>query len=131
MPPWWVMGDLERGLAAIEDATGVRPRTLRAPFGAAAVATLAFARRCDMRVVGWTRWGRDWEPGATGESVARRVVHRLSAGDIVLLHDSDTYAVPGSWRAPLAALPAIASALAERGLRADVLSPPGSVSQHA
>jgi peptidoglycan/xylan/chitin deacetylase (PgdA/CDA1 family) len=131
MPPWWVMRDLDRGLAAIEDVTGVRPQSLRAPFGAAAVATLAFGRRRDMRVVGWTRWGRDWERGATGESVARRVVRGLGAGDILLLHDSDTYAVPGSWRATLAALPAIASALAERGLRADVLSPPGSVGQHA
>ena len=55
----------------------------------------------------------------------------LGAGDIILLHDSDGYAAPGSWRATLAALPAIASAIAERGLRADVLSPSGSVGEHA
>jgi len=40
------------------------------------------------------------------------------AGDILLLHDSDRYAVPGSWRNTLGALPVILERLSSSGLRA-------------
>jgi peptidoglycan-N-acetylglucosamine deacetylase len=117
MPPWWVMNDLTRARACLEDVAGVRVERLRAPFGAASLATLAYARRAGLELVSWSRWGRDWEPGVKAEAISARISRGLQDGDIVLLHDSDAYAARGSWRATVAALPPIAERLAELGLR--------------
>ena len=118
MAPGWVTRDLERATATIEDIAD-RPVThLRAPFGAASVATLRFARRQGLTLASWSRWGRDWERRATAESVAVRVTRNLSAGDVLLLHDSDAYSAFRSWQTTAAALPAIAERIAAAGLRA-------------
>ena len=68
-------------------------------------------------MVGWSRWGRDWERRATPEAIARRIAGAAAGGDILLLHDSDAYSARGSWERTAAALPAIAAALAAAGLR--------------
>jgi peptidoglycan/xylan/chitin deacetylase (PgdA/CDA1 family) len=117
MPPLVLERSLARARAEIEALAGVEVGTLRAPFGAASLSTLRFARRSGMPVVGWSRWGRDWEPRATPESIARHVAEGVAGGDILLLHDSDAYSAAGSWRRTTDALPAIAAALAVAGLR--------------
>jgi peptidoglycan/xylan/chitin deacetylase (PgdA/CDA1 family) len=65
----------------------------------------------------WTRWGRDWEARATPSSITD-TIGRPEAGDILLLHDSDRYATPGSWRNTLRALPAILERISEMNLLA-------------
>ena len=117
VPPLVLERELGRARAEIETLAGVKLRTLRAPFGAASLATLWFARHSGMPVVGWSRWGRDWERRATPEAIARRVAGAAAGGDILLLHDSDAYSARGSWERTAAALPAIAAALAAAGLR--------------
>ena len=57
------------------------------------------------------RWGRDWRARATPEQIARDVTRDLGAHDVLLLHDADDYADPGSWRAMVAALPAVLDAV--------------------
>ena len=116
VPPLLLERMLERARSEIEAGAGVELGTLRAPFGAASLSTLRFARRSGMPVVGWSRWGRDWEAGATPEAIARHVAAGVAGGDILLLHDSDAYSAPGSWRRTTEALPAIAERLAEAGL---------------
>jgi peptidoglycan-N-acetylglucosamine deacetylase len=112
MAPAAVMRDLARGQALVEDINGRAVRALRAPFGAASLATLMYANRNGLQVTGWSRWGWDWSRRATPESIARSVSRGVCSGDILLLHDSDTYAVSGSWRRTVAALPAVAAAVA-------------------
>src|SRR6185437_13482409 len=113
---------LERMLAGaraeIEDLAGAEVRTVRAPFGAASLATLRYAAGSALPVVSWSRWGRDWEPGATHEAIARRVAAGVRSGDILLLHDSDAYSARGSWERTVAALPEIASRIRDAGLEA-------------
>jgi peptidoglycan-N-acetylglucosamine deacetylase len=118
LPPAAVRRDLERGLAAVEDAAGAPVTAVRAPYGTASLATVAFARRHGLVLAGWSRWGWDWTPWATPASIAAGVTGAAVAGDILLLHDSDAYAAPGSWRRTLAALPLVAERLAGRGLAA-------------
>jgi peptidoglycan-N-acetylglucosamine deacetylase len=118
VPPVVLERSLRRGRDEIERLAGVELRTLRSPFGAASLSTLRFAARHGMRVVGWSRWGRDWERRAEPAAIARRVAAGAVAGDILLLHDSDAYSAAGSWRRTAAALPAVAGLLGERGLRA-------------
>ncbi|MEA2309505.1 MAG: hypothetical protein QOI65_1791, partial [Thermoleophilaceae bacterium] len=49
----------------------------------------------------------DWAARATPDSIAREVTEDLSPGDVLLLHDADTYSAPGSHRRTVAALPRI------------------------
>jgi peptidoglycan-N-acetylglucosamine deacetylase len=110
--------DLARAHAAIVDATGVVPRLYRPPYGVFSAASLAYARRYNWRPVLWMRWGRDWERRATPSTIARRLTGRMRSGDILLLHDADHYASPGSWSNTLAAMPLVLWAIAREGLRA-------------
>jgi peptidoglycan-N-acetylglucosamine deacetylase len=118
VPPLVLERELARARAEIEELAGVELWTVRAPFGAVSLSTLRFASRGGMRVVGWSRWGRDWERRATAAAIARRVARRAEGGDILLLHDSDAYSAAGSWRRTADALAEIAELLGERGLRA-------------
>ena len=109
--------DLDRALAAIEDATGRSPRLYRPPYGIFNTAALLEARRRGWEPLLWSRWGRDWARQATPESVARLVTRDLAAGDVLLLHDADHYSAGGCWRATVGALPKVLAELRERGLR--------------
>jgi peptidoglycan/xylan/chitin deacetylase (PgdA/CDA1 family) len=108
--------DLRRAYDRVVATTGVRPRFWRPPHGIPTGAGLLAARRLGLRPVLWTADGRDWRAGATGDSVAGEITPRLSAGAVVLLHDSDVTSAPGSWRATLASVPLLLSACEQRGL---------------
>src|SRR5205085_10534991 len=102
---------------------GVELGTVRSPFGATSLSTLRFAAAAGMRVVSWSRWGRDWEPQATPETIARSVAAGAGGGDILLLHDSDAYSAAGSWRRTADALPGVAERLAGAGPGAVTVGP--------
>ncbi len=108
--------DLDRAIAVIQEAGGGTPTCYRPPYGVFSSGALALARRRGLFPLLWSRWGRDWERGATPAEIARRLTRDLSAGDVLLLHDADHYSSPGSWRATAAALPAVIEAVANRGL---------------
>jgi peptidoglycan-N-acetylglucosamine deacetylase len=99
--------DLARTCDLIRVVTGQRPRWYRPPYGVLSTAVLYACRRLDLTPVLWTAWGRDWEAGATPESIRGTVIGRLRGGGTILLHDSDCTSAPDSWRRTLAALPAL------------------------
>jgi len=111
--------DLDRASAAIADATGVVPSLYRPPYGVFSRGTLAHVRGRGLDPLLWSAWGRDWERRATAASISRRVTRRLAPGDVVLLHDSDAYSSPDSWRRTAAALPSILDAVAALGASVD------------
>jgi peptidoglycan/xylan/chitin deacetylase (PgdA/CDA1 family) len=115
-PPRVSAADLRLACAVIEHAAAVKPRLYRPPYGAANPAVLLAAHRAGLRPVLWARWGRDWERRATAASVAAAAARDLRGGEILLLHDSDSYAAPDSWRTTVAALPEIVAAVAQAGL---------------
>ena len=104
--------DLDRALAAIEDATGITPTLYRPPYGVFSSGALAHVRARGWRPLLWSRWGRDWERRATPASIAGRAAASLRPGDVVLLHDSDAYSSADSWRRTTAALPSLLDAVA-------------------
>ena len=116
MTPGAVARDLERGQGEVEDELGSPVSVLRAPYGAASVGTLAYARRHRLALVGWTRWGWDWRAAATAASITSAACRSLAGSEIILLHDSDAYAARGSWQATADALPLICARLEECGL---------------
>jgi peptidoglycan/xylan/chitin deacetylase (PgdA/CDA1 family) len=117
--PRAVLADLAAGAGALEAAGAERPRFFRPPYGQMSAATVAAARRAGMEVVLWSRWGKEF--AATGPSVnevTRRVTSGLRPGAIVVLHDSDSYAPPGTASLTHAVLPALAGELRRRNLAA-------------
>jgi peptidoglycan/xylan/chitin deacetylase (PgdA/CDA1 family) len=116
-----LLEDAERGRAAIEEAAGEAIADYRPPDGVFTASGLRAVRRRGWRPVLWSQWGRDWDAGATAESIARRCTATARDGDVLLLHDADYYSAPDSWARTVAALPAILEALAARGLSSRLL----------
>jgi peptidoglycan-N-acetylglucosamine deacetylase len=115
-----VRDDLQRGLDAVESATGTRPSIFRPPYGRPSEATADACRELDLEIVYWSGWGLDWEP-IPPERIADLVIRDLSGGVVVVLHDSPRYAYRRSATPTAEALPAILEAAAERGLAATML----------
>jgi peptidoglycan/xylan/chitin deacetylase (PgdA/CDA1 family) len=115
LAPWQVAADLRRGRATIEDATGRPTGLFRPPQGHFSLASWREAGRQGWARVLWSRCGRDWESRATPRSIADHI-GIPAPGDIIVLHDSDRYSAPGSWRNTLGALPLIFERLAAAGL---------------
>ncbi len=116
LPPHVVKNDLERAAATIEDAGGVGIKRYRPPYGIFNAASLLVARTQRWQPLLWMRWGRDWEKDATAESIHQRLTNRLTAGDVLLLHDADYYSAANSWKNTVAALPRVLETVSERGL---------------
>ena len=106
--------DLDRAVAAIEDAAGRTPALYRPPYGVFSLGALRYVRPRWQPLL-WSRWGRDWRTRATVEDVTAKATRDLAPGDVVLLHDADHYSSPGSWRITAAALPFILDAVDEIG----------------
>jgi peptidoglycan/xylan/chitin deacetylase (PgdA/CDA1 family) len=108
--------DLERGIAAVSDSTGVQPTVYRPPYGVFSAAGLRIVRRRGLRSLLWSRWGHDWAQ-TTASAIAAEVSSGLCGGDVLLLHDADHYSAPGSWKRTAAALPEVLEAIEAAGLR--------------
>ena len=114
--PRALAADLDRGAAAIADATGIEPALHRPPYGIYSWPALREVRARGLAPLLWSRWGHDWRRFTTPERIAAEVTEDLVAGDVLLLHDADDYSAPGSWRNTVAALPRVLEAIAARGL---------------
>jgi peptidoglycan/xylan/chitin deacetylase (PgdA/CDA1 family) len=108
--------DLTRVAATVADTTGRTPALYRPPYGIFSAAGLALLRRRGWHGLLWSRWGRDWAARTTAAAIATRATRDLGAGDVILLHDADTYSAPGSWRRTAQALPAVLEAVQRAGL---------------
>ena len=108
--------DLQRGVAAIEDALGTSPGWHRPPYGIYSPWGLESARAAGMAPLLWSRWGKDWRRYTTARRIAHRATRSLGSGDVILLHDADFYSSRHSHRRTAEALPLIASELKRRGL---------------
>src|SRR4051794_2917018 len=98
LTPAQIAADVERGAAAVSDATGCELRLYRPAYGIFSAGGLAAVRRRGYELLLWSRWGRDWSSRATAASIAARVTSGLGAGEVLLLHDADFYSSEGSWR---------------------------------
>lgn len=116
LTPRQVTEDMRRARNKIEEVSGRSTLLFRPPYGIFNLASWREAGRQGWERVLWTRWGKDWEQRATPDSIANEI-GRPESGDILLLHDSDRYSAPGSWRNTLGALPLILDRLSDLGLR--------------
>ena len=103
-----------RAAAAVEAATGVRPRFFRPPLGHTSFTTVRGARLAGVTLIAWSSRGYDGIRGRSPEAVVMRVGRTLTEGAIVMLHDAAEHDdfEPASVRA----LPRLVALLDERGL---------------
>jgi peptidoglycan-N-acetylglucosamine deacetylase len=113
--PASVREDCARAAATIGEATGIAPRLYRPPYGVFSLAALRLVRRRGWMPLLWSKWGRDWEPRARPAEIARTATRGLGSGDVVLLHDTDSYSSADSWRRTVAALPSVLDAARATG----------------
>lgn len=117
LSPGAVVRDARRGADAIAAATGVRPALFRPAYGIVSAGSPAALRAAGFELLLWSRWGRDWRVRTGPERIAALLCGGgLTAGDVLLLHDSDAYSEPGSWRGTVQALPAVLAAVRAGGL---------------
>jgi peptidoglycan/xylan/chitin deacetylase (PgdA/CDA1 family) len=107
--------DYARAAATIGEATGTAPRLYRPPYGVFSLAALGLVRRRGWTALLWSKWGRDWELRARPKEIACRATRGLAPGDVVLLHDSDSYSSADSWRRTVGALPFVLDAARATG----------------
>jgi peptidoglycan-N-acetylglucosamine deacetylase len=103
------------GLGTIEAATARRPRWFRPPYGVFNEHSYEAVKAVGLEPVYWSAWGMDWET-ISAERIFDIVERDLSAGAILVLHDSARYGHRPDASATVAALPLIAAAAEERGL---------------
>jgi peptidoglycan/xylan/chitin deacetylase (PgdA/CDA1 family) len=116
LTPRAFLDDLVRAEATVAEAAGRRPVLYRPPYGKFSWTALAAVRRRGLAPLLWSRTGGDWTRRASVESIAAGVTRDVRAGDVLLLHDADTYGRAGSHRRTAAALPRVLEELERRGL---------------
>jgi len=107
--------DLARGVGTIEVASGRRPVLFRPPYGRFSEDSYAACRDLRLEPVLWSAWGMDWEP-LPADRIVDLAVRGLSAGSIIVLHDSARYAPRAEAQATADAVAGIAEAARGAGL---------------
>jgi peptidoglycan/xylan/chitin deacetylase (PgdA/CDA1 family) len=116
LAPRTFVDDLERAIATIEDAAGLRPDLYRPPYGIFSYPGIAEVKARGLEPLLWSRWGHDWRSDRSPEVIAIEAAEGVVAGDILLLHDADHYSQPACWRGTVAALPGILNRVEAAGL---------------
>ncbi len=94
---------------------GGRPTFFRAPFGFRSPLLGGVLRQTRLHHAAWTRRGYD-AVCRDPETVFRRLAHRLSAGDILLLHDGGSARMRNGQPVVLEVLPRLLERCASQGL---------------
>jgi peptidoglycan/xylan/chitin deacetylase (PgdA/CDA1 family) len=117
-PPIETRDDIVRSRELIESVCSVTVSHFRPPYGVFNLASWRTCRTLGLAPVLWSRWTRDWEERASVQSIVSGATTGLVGGEIVLLHDADTYSAPASHDDTIAAVPEIVEHIHAMGLRA-------------
>ena len=92
LPPSTLAHELTAAADRIEALTASRPCRVFRPHGGWRSGSMYVAlRQIDYRLVGWgwMLWDVDWFRPRTADRIVARLIRRVSAGDIVVMHDGD------------------------------------------
>ena len=101
--------------ASIARATGTTPLFFRAPAGLRSPLLQPALCRIGLQLASWTRRGFDTRE-RDADKVLRRLLSRLGAGDILLLHDGNAARTADGTPVILAVLPRLIAAIRAAGL---------------
>jgi peptidoglycan/xylan/chitin deacetylase (PgdA/CDA1 family) len=93
--PWFLayLLDLLHCQATIVKYTEYRPKLFRPASGRISPTSLLIPRILGMKMINWSLEANDWRCRTShqAQQVAVRLIHRLTYGDIVLLHDDNPH----------------------------------------
>lgn len=112
--------ELEAAQGTLTGITGIRPLFFRAPAGLRNPLLEPALQRLGLRLASWTRRGFDAR-SRDADAVAARLIDRLEAGDILLLHDGNAARTANGKPVITEALPRLLAAAAARDLKAVTL----------
>ncbi|MGB3564342.1 MAG: polysaccharide deacetylase family protein [Thermoanaerobaculia bacterium] len=121
-PAFWFSGprklarELDRTQELLESLAGQAPRYFRAPAGIRSPLLDPYLERRGLHLVSWTRRGFDTVTRSPSK-VVDRLVDRLGAGDVLLLHDGSVARTRSGRPVVLEALPRLLDALDARELQ--------------
>jgi peptidoglycan-N-acetylglucosamine deacetylase len=118
--PWRLAREVQAGQDSLAAVTGQRPWFFRPTAGLRNPFLEPVLARRGLYLATWTRRGYDTRNG-NAEDVARRLTHRLAAGDILLLHDGHAARTAAGEPVILAALPRVLEAAAGLALKSVTL----------
>jgi len=109
--------EVEVAQSILGSIAGRSPRFFRAPMGLRNPLLDPVLARAGLRHVGWARRGCD---GISGDpaAVLSRLVRKLAAGDVLMLHDGRSARTLAGQPVVLVVLPALLEQFATRGLKA-------------
>jgi peptidoglycan/xylan/chitin deacetylase (PgdA/CDA1 family) len=113
--------EIERAQDTISAVTGERPRFFRAPAGLRNPFLQPVLTELNMQLVSWTRRGFDTVTH-DANAVHVRLAGRLTAGDILLLHDGNSARTRAGAPIILEVLPRLLDTIAGAGLRTVTLA---------
>ena len=100
--------ELSSSIKAIEDITGKKVETFRAPYGDYSDVLLEVAKSLGLYTIQWDVDSIDWKD-ITAEQITKRVVSKTKSGSIILCHNNGKYTAK--------ALPYVLSNLKEKGFK--------------
>jgi peptidoglycan-N-acetylglucosamine deacetylase len=107
--------EIEQTQALIAEQTGVAPRLFRAPAGLRSPLLEPVLARYGLTLASWTRRGFDTVE-RDSEVITQRLLHRLAAGDILLMHDGNCAVDEMGQPVIVDVLPKVLDALKTKGL---------------
>jgi peptidoglycan-N-acetylglucosamine deacetylase len=107
--------EISQAQQTLQLLSGQTPRFFRAPAGLRSPLLDPVLQRLGLQLASWTRRGFDTVT-ADAERVLARLTRRLSAGDILLLHDGNAALDRGGHPVLLTVLPQLLTVLRQRGL---------------
>jgi peptidoglycan/xylan/chitin deacetylase (PgdA/CDA1 family) len=115
LAPGAAIAEVDRGAAAVAEATGLAPRYFRPPWGAFNWAAYVRAAQIGEQRVLWSVRPEGWLRPVPAPEIAARVVRDSHPGAIVNLHDRGGH--PSTPEATVTALSGMISGLRARGLQ--------------
>jgi len=115
------MAELNAAQDALTEVTGIRPRFFRPPVGLRNPLLDPVLSRLGLQLASWTKRGFDTIEG-NPQVVLAKLLKDLKAGDILLLHDSNSARTNSGQPVILAVLPALLEAITAANLQPVTLS---------
>jgi peptidoglycan/xylan/chitin deacetylase (PgdA/CDA1 family) len=123
----WMENEIRNGQETLSRIAGKAPRFYRPPAGLRNPFLDPVLARLDLQLAAWTRRAYDTRDG-NPESVGKKLIQGLGAGDILLLHDGNAARTASDQAVILETLPRLLDELTRAGLRSVPL--PQALDEH-
>jgi peptidoglycan-N-acetylglucosamine deacetylase len=88
MSPWSTWWEWDKSIAILEEITGEPVAWIRPPWGTFNLSTWFWLKSRQKHAVLWNTEGHDWSARTKPGQISARILDKVQAGSIILLHDA-------------------------------------------